>query len=86
VTIGRALTGSRRARRGRRAHDVRRRAHAARAGDHDLITAAVDTDLTYRARVLVTGGLADLLATFRPLMRWHSPVLEVDYPVDRDFH
>jgi DNA-binding transcriptional ArsR family regulator len=27
-----------------------------------------------------------MLASFQPLMRWRSPVLEVGYPTDRDLH
>jgi len=36
------------------------------------------------ARTLVTGGWDAVFAGLAPSMRWAAPVLEVDYPVDRD--
>lgn len=50
----------------------------------DLMQAAVDADRAHRRRALLTGGCEELLRTMRPLMRWRPPVLEVDYPSDRD--
>ncbi|WP_349307867.1 MULTISPECIES: helix-turn-helix transcriptional regulator [unclassified Streptomyces] len=50
------------------------------------IRTAVDNDVGRRARTLLEGGTQALLDGLRPLARWNSPVLEVDYPVDRDLH
>lgn len=52
----------------------------------ERIQAVVDADRALRARALLEGGLDGLLNSFRPAMRWSRPVLEVDYPVDRDLH
>lgn len=41
-------------------------------------------DVAWRSRALATGGLRMLLETFRPMITWRAPVMEVDYPVDRD--
>ncbi|MEV0219308.1 helix-turn-helix domain-containing protein [Streptomyces sp. NPDC050704] len=50
------------------------------------IGAAVSADVAWRSRALVTGGTRALLDTFRPMAVWRPPVLEVDYPVERDLH
>lgn len=50
------------------------------------IQTAVGTDVELRARTLLDGGTSGLLNTLRPHARWHAPVLEVDYPVDRELH
>jgi DNA-binding transcriptional ArsR family regulator len=50
----------------------------------DRIDAVVRTDVTRRSRALMTGGTRALLDTLRPMAVWQPPVLEVDYPVDRD--
>ena len=50
----------------------------------DRIAAAVSADVSWRSRALVTGGTRALLDTFRPMAVWRPPVLEVDYPVERD--
>ncbi|MEV5357688.1 transcriptional regulator [Streptomyces sp. NPDC052693] len=50
------------------------------------IRAQVDADLAGRARAVLAGGTESLLAGFRPVLRWEPPVLEADYPVDRDLH
>lgn len=50
------------------------------------IRTAVDNDIGRRARTLLEGGTQALLEGLRPLARWNSPTLEVDYPVDRDLH
>lgn len=47
------------------------------------IRAAFDRDRAVRARAVLDGGVEHLLDSFRPLMRWRPPVLEVDYPVTR---
>ncbi|MET9800472.1 helix-turn-helix domain-containing protein [Streptomyces sp. NPDC006368] len=48
------------------------------------IRAQVDADHAVRARAVLAGGTDGLLACFHPVLRWRSPVLEADYPVDRD--
>lgn len=48
------------------------------------IRAQVDADLAARARAALTGGTDGLLASFRPVLRWEPPVLEADYPVERE--
>ncbi|NEE23134.1 ArsR family transcriptional regulator, partial [Streptomyces sp. SID7499] len=52
----------------------------------DRIGSAAGADVSWRSRALVTGGTRALLDTFRPMAVWHPPVLEVDYPVERDLH
>ncbi|XUL85695.1 ArsR/SmtB family transcription factor [Streptomyces galilaeus] len=50
------------------------------------VQAAVGDDVDLRSRALLDGGTSALLNSLRPHARWHAPVLEVDYPVDRDLH
>ncbi|MFV0129997.1 ArsR/SmtB family transcription factor [Streptomyces sp. HMX112] len=50
------------------------------------IQARVEADRAVRGRALLDGGAEELLATLPPMFRWRSPVLEADYPVDRDLH
>lgn len=54
------------------------------------ITRRAAADRAVRVRALRTGGMdgaRGLLASFRPAMRWRSPVLEIpSHPVDRDLH
>lgn len=50
------------------------------------IRTAVGNDVSQRARTLLEGGTQALLEGLQPLGRWNSPVLEVDYPVDRDLY
>nr|WP_103533636.1 winged helix-turn-helix domain-containing protein [Streptomyces sp. SM11] len=50
------------------------------------IRASVEADRAVRGRALLDGGADGLLATLPPMIRWRSPVLEADYPVDRDLH
>ncbi|MEU2787439.1 winged helix-turn-helix domain-containing protein [Streptomyces sp. NPDC007100] len=49
------------------------------------LQARIEADRAARGRALVDGGADQLLASLPPSMRWLPPVLEVDYPVDRDF-
>jgi DNA-binding transcriptional ArsR family regulator len=49
-----------------------------------VVRTAVERDRARRVRALAEGGCERLLEGFRPLMRWEPPVLEADYPVDRD--
>ncbi|WP_411078929.1 ArsR/SmtB family transcription factor [Streptomyces sp. cmx-18-6] len=50
------------------------------------IRASVEADRAVRGRALLDGGADGLLATLPPMIRWRAPVLEADYPVDRDLH
>jgi DNA-binding transcriptional ArsR family regulator len=50
------------------------------------IQARIEADRSVRGRAMLDGGADRLLATLPPTMRWREPVLEVDYPVDRDLH
>ncbi|WP_282798176.1 helix-turn-helix domain-containing protein [Streptomyces sp. CC224B] len=50
------------------------------------VRAVVRDDAGRRTRALLDGGVRALLEGLRPFARWNSPVLEVDYPVDRDLH
>ncbi|MEU1128208.1 helix-turn-helix domain-containing protein [Streptomyces sp. NPDC005899] len=50
------------------------------------IQASVEADRALRGRALLDGGADELLATLPPMIRWRAPVLEADYPVDRDLH
>ena len=45
---------------------------------------AVHADRDLRVHDLATGGLDRLLENLPPCIRWTSPVLRADYPVDRD--
>ncbi|WP_446039701.1 ArsR family transcriptional regulator [Streptomyces sp. SID1121] len=47
---------------------------------------AIDAERAARARVLLSHGIDGLLNSLRPTLRWSAPVLEADYPVDRDLH
>jgi DNA-binding transcriptional ArsR family regulator len=49
-----------------------------------LIRRAVHDEVDLRTRILLDGGVRALLESLRPFARWNAPVLEVDYPVDRD--
>ncbi|MBB6171277.1 DNA-binding transcriptional ArsR family regulator [Nocardiopsis mwathae] len=48
------------------------------------IRAHVDAVHTAHARAFLRGGAHTLLSGLGPPMRWRPPVLEADYPVDRD--
>jgi len=48
------------------------------------VSTAIATDRARRARYLVEDGLEGLLATMAPTLRWQAPVLETDYPLERD--
>ncbi|MEU3228098.1 helix-turn-helix domain-containing protein [Streptomyces sp. NPDC006976] len=50
------------------------------------IQSAVEADRVIRGRALLDGGTNELLASLPPVIRWRAPVLEADYPVDRDLH
>ncbi len=48
--------------------------------------ARVEADRAARGRALLDGGADALLASLPPGLRWHSPVLEADYPVEREVY
>lgn len=48
------------------------------------IRASVEADRAVRGRALLDGGAHELLASLPPMIRWRAPVLEADYPVDRE--
>ncbi|WFB09697.1 helix-turn-helix domain-containing protein [Streptomyces sp. LX-29] len=48
------------------------------------IQARIEADRATRGRALLDGGADGLLASLPSTMRWRPPVLEVDYPADRD--
>ncbi len=50
------------------------------------IRKAVHDEVDLRARSLLDGGVRALLESLQPFARWNSPVLEVDYPVERDLY
>lgn len=50
------------------------------------IRASVEADRAVRGRALLDGGADELLASLPPMIRWRAPVLEADYPVDREVH
>ncbi|WP_432249567.1 ArsR/SmtB family transcription factor [Streptomyces sanyensis] len=50
------------------------------------VQARVEADRAARGRALLDGGAGELLASLPPVLRWRAPVLEADYPVDRELH
>lgn len=79
------LTGRPAAR--RRLTDTLRRYHAAAVAPYwPDITARARADRALRVQTLRDRGIAALLDGFGPSIRWRPPVLETDYPVDRDLH
>jgi DNA-binding transcriptional ArsR family regulator len=48
--------------------------------------AHVEADRARRARAVLDGGCDALLHSFRPMMRWNSPVLEADVTYEQDLH
>ncbi|MFF2993734.1 helix-turn-helix domain-containing protein [Streptomyces sp. NPDC057950] len=50
------------------------------------IRSAVGNDVGVRSRALLDGGTQALLEGLRPMARWNAPVLEVNYPVERDLY
>ena len=78
------------------AGDVPTLKHVGRAvrAHHDAVIAPywsdarahVEADRAKRARAFVQGGCEAMLNSFRPMMRWEPPILEVDFSVDRELH
>ncbi|MGY6021785.1 ArsR/SmtB family transcription factor [Streptomyces spinosirectus] len=50
------------------------------------VRSAVGNDVALRSHDLLEGGTGALLGGLRPWARWQAPVLEVDYPCERDLH
>ncbi|MGW3597856.1 helix-turn-helix domain-containing protein, partial [Streptomyces sp. NPDC005167] len=50
------------------------------------IQASIEADRAVRGRALLDGGADELLASLPSMIRWRAPVLEADYPVDRELH
>lgn len=50
------------------------------------VRASVEADRAIRGRALLDGGTDELLSTLPPMIRWREPVLEADYPVDRELY
>lgn len=50
------------------------------------IRTAVGNDVDLRSRSVLDGGTQALLEGLRPMARWRAPVLEVDYPTERDLY
>ncbi|WP_372499356.1 ArsR/SmtB family transcription factor [Streptomyces lichenis] len=50
------------------------------------VESRIEADRALRGRALLDGGAEELLASLPPMLRWQAPVLEADYPVDRDLH
>ncbi|MEV0415410.1 helix-turn-helix domain-containing protein [Streptomyces sp. NPDC050448] len=48
------------------------------------IQAQIEAERAARGRALLDGGADELLASLPPMLRWRAPILECDYPVDRD--
>ncbi len=48
------------------------------------IQAQIEAERAARGRALLDGGADELLASLPTMLRWRAPVLECDYPVDRD--
>ncbi|MFC4609827.1 ArsR/SmtB family transcription factor [Streptomyces maoxianensis] len=50
------------------------------------IQARVEAERAVRGRALLDGGAGELLDSLPPVLRWRAPVLEADYPVERELH
>ncbi|HEY4020792.1 MAG TPA: helix-turn-helix domain-containing protein [Pseudonocardiaceae bacterium] len=46
----------------------------------------IDTDHAHRASVIARRGIEGLLSSVQAGVRWQSPVLEIDYRIDKDLH
>lgn len=71
---------------GRLAGILQRYYEAAVAPYWPRVQSRIEADRAARGRALLDGGADRLLASLPPMMRWRPPVLEADYPVDRDLH
>ncbi|MGG7573869.1 ArsR/SmtB family transcription factor [Streptomyces sirii] len=71
---------------GRLAGVLQRYYEAAVAPYWARVQGRIEADRAARGRALLDGGADRLLASLPPMMRWRPPVLEADYPVDRELH
>ncbi|MEU9114309.1 winged helix-turn-helix domain-containing protein [Streptomyces sp. NPDC048483] len=71
---------------GRLAGVLQRYYEAAVAPYWPRVQGRIEADRAARGRALLDGGADRLLASLPPMLRWRAPVLEADYPVDRDLH
>ncbi|TJZ55730.1 winged helix-turn-helix transcriptional regulator [Streptomyces piniterrae] len=71
---------------GRLAGTLQRYYEAAVAPYWPRVQGRIEADRATRGRALLDGGADRLLASLPPMLRWRPPVLEADYPVDRDLH
>lgn len=71
---------------GRLAGVLHRYYEAAVAPYWPRVQGRIEADRATRGRALLDGGADRLLASLPPMLRWRAPVLECDYPVDRDLH
>src|SRR5439155_14696573 len=51
-----------------------------------VMNKAVAAERVQRGQALLAGGVDQLLAGMRPVLRWNFPVLEADYPAARDIY
>ncbi|MFJ9415814.1 hypothetical protein ACIRPT_16790 [Streptomyces sp. NPDC101227] len=68
------------------ARSVRTYHHRAIAPGWPAIAERVGRDRALRRHALGEAGAEAMLRTFGPVMRWRPPVLEVDYPLERELH
>ena len=71
---------------GRLAGTLQRYYEVAVAPHWPRVQSRIEADRAARGRSLLDGGADRLLSSLPPMMRWRAPVLEADYPVDRDLH
>lgn len=50
------------------------------------IVSQARADRLQRGEIVVDGGVEALLSTLHPMVRWQSPALEIDYPVNQELH
>lgn len=50
------------------------------------IASRIEGDRRHRTETQCRLGTEEMLRTFAPVLRWQSPVLSADYPVERDVH
>lgn len=55
-------------------------------GSWQRVCSGIEPDRAWRARLQWYGGTEAMLRTFAPRIRWKPPVLECDYPTERDMH
>jgi DNA-binding transcriptional ArsR family regulator len=60
--------------------------HTALGPYWDRMKVGAEADYARRALQRRTGGIANVLSGFWPMMHWRKPVLEVPYPAERDLH